>query len=155
MEYLTQETIDMLASFIQEIKCITWTGRTANAGKRVKPFDLFRLCVTEKPVWWFEYYRYVPAKGGPGTRAPVWRHIRDAVLMPALTNVRAHLGVSDEVIGHIVKKETRIDGACSQKALVGWEWTGHVPNRPSSGAADTQAEAGRMEELVTKPNRCI
>eukprot|EP00966_Prymnesium_polylepis_P328232 7384040-Prymnesium_polylepis.1 len=27
----TQETISILTSFIQESKCITWTGRTANA----------------------------------------------------------------------------------------------------------------------------
>eukprot|EP00966_Prymnesium_polylepis_P328233 7384040-Prymnesium_polylepis.2 len=101
------------------------------------------------PVWWFEHYRYVPAKGGPGTRAPVWRHVRDAVLMLALSNVRAALGVSEEAIGPIVKKETRIDGGASLKALVGWELTYGVPNHPSSGAAEKQAVAAMMaEELV-------
>jgi hypothetical protein len=151
----TQETISMLTTFIQESKCITWTGRTANAGKLIKPFEIFRLCVTEKPVWWFEYYRYVPAKGGPGTRAPVWKHVRDAVMMPALNNVRAALGVTDEVIGHIVKNESRIDGGASLKALVGWEWTkGYVPNRPSSGtrSTDKQAVAETMaEEMLVSP----
>ena len=73
MEYPTQATIEMMSRWVQETNCITWTGRKANANKMVKQFDLFRICVQERPVWWFEYYRYVPAKGGPGTRAPVWR----------------------------------------------------------------------------------
>ena len=79
MEYPTQATIEMMSRWVQETNCITWTGRKANANKMVKQFDLFRLCVQERPVWWFEYYRYVPAKGGPGTRAPVWRHVRVTV----------------------------------------------------------------------------
>eukprot|EP00966_Prymnesium_polylepis_P206142 4776509-Prymnesium_polylepis.1 len=70
--------------------------------------------------------------------------------MQALSNVRAALGVSDEVIGHIVNNESRIDGGASLKALVGsWEWSYGVPNRPSSGAAEKQAVPEMMEYLVS------
>ena len=155
MEYPTQATIEMMSSWVQQSKCITFTGRTAHAGKLVKPFDLFSRCVQENPVWWFEFCRCVPKKDKlVGTRAPVWPHVRDNVLMQALSEVRTALGVSDEEVEekkkNMVKKEKRVDGGCSQKALVGWEWTGHVPNRPSSGAADEQAVPEMMEELVSQ-----
>ena len=154
MEYPTEQTIDMMSHWIQETECITWTGRTANAGKLVHPFDLFRLCVQEHPVWFFEYYRYVPAKGGPGSRAPAWKHVRDHVLMPALSEVRAALGVSDEVVEEkkdMKKKETRRCGASSLKALIGWEWSNHAPNRSSSSIAQKQAALGDTmpEDLVS------
>ena len=133
--YPTDTTIQMLHQWLLDTQCIQFTGRTAHAGKLVKPHDVFDRCVKENPVWWFANYRYVMKGSKAGTKSEVWYHFRDYVVMPALLKLRESLGKSIDELPCKAKNETRVNGKQSVKALAGWEW--NVPKGSLSTTAST------------------